>query len=191
MLCNKKKESYTDEMKMKWYRYLLGLEPPCRLLLPAFSSPSSSWWRTVTWLPLGCEGRGRKVTGDSVHQYKHLNHMTRHQRKTAWLHRLVNIKNPHHAQRRTEARRIYWGSEKGKVSTTPLNNLGLLNANHMVFRHGKQLCQESRNQYVRNCPSGPKGHRQRTRCCDSKHVKRWRKEHSRRLTPRCQWTQNI
>lgn len=38
--------------------------------------------------------------------------------KAKQRHRLANIKHPHHAQRPTEADTIYWGSEKGKVSTS-------------------------------------------------------------------------
>lgn len=34
------------------FKYLPGHEFPCRLLLPAFSFPGLSWWRTATWLPL-------------------------------------------------------------------------------------------------------------------------------------------
>lgn len=111
----------SKEVKRKWYGYLPGLEPPCRLLPPAFSSPWSSWWRTVTWLPPGKPGVRKKVTGDSIHQYNLFKRTMRHKSKTTRLHvghRLTNIKHPHTTQRHTEADRIYWGSEKGKVSTS-------------------------------------------------------------------------
>lgn len=57
-----KEQRQNKEVKRKWYSYLPGLGPPCRLLLPAFSSPWSSWWRTVTWLPLGSRGHRRQST---------------------------------------------------------------------------------------------------------------------------------
>lgn len=49
-------ELENKEVTRKWYSYLPCLEPPCRLLPPAFSSPRSSWWRTVTWLHPGGVG---------------------------------------------------------------------------------------------------------------------------------------
>lgn len=41
--------------------YLPGLQTPCRLLPPAFSSRWSSWRRAVTWLHLGDRSRRRQL----------------------------------------------------------------------------------------------------------------------------------
>lgn len=109
------------EVKRRWYCYLPGLEPPYRLLPPAFSSPWSSWWRTVTWLPLESRGWGKKSQETKHISTPLFQGKTRHKSKTTRLHvghRLASIEHPHHAQRPTEANRSDWGSEKGKVSTS-------------------------------------------------------------------------
>lgn len=66
----------------------------------------------------GETGVGQKVTGDKSHQCNLFNRTMTHKSRTTRLHvghRLADIEHPDHGQRPTEADRIYWGSEKGKV----------------------------------------------------------------------------
>lgn len=58
---SKERTQREKELKRKWRGYLPGLQPPSRLLPPAFSSPWSSWRRAVTWLPLGNRSRRRQL----------------------------------------------------------------------------------------------------------------------------------